>query len=90
MKTGSTAILTITGTDTTAAQAQLDSFIEKWKTEGVNAVLHGRERHLGEAVRREDQGGDAEGAAAHRHRRRRSPRPRTKRKPARTPTRTRG
>jgi ABC-type branched-subunit amino acid transport system substrate-binding protein len=38
-KTGSTAILTITGTDTTAAQAQLDSFIEKWKTEGVNMVL---------------------------------------------------
>ena len=38
-KTGSTAILTITGTDTTAAQAQLDSFIEKWKTEGVNMVF---------------------------------------------------
>ncbi len=38
-KTGSTAILTITGTDTTAAQAQLDSFIEKWKSEGVNMVF---------------------------------------------------
>jgi ABC-type branched-subunit amino acid transport system substrate-binding protein len=38
-KLGSTAILTITGTDTTAAQAQLDSFIEKWKSEGVNTVL---------------------------------------------------
>jgi ABC-type branched-subunit amino acid transport system substrate-binding protein len=38
-KTGSTAILTITGTDTTAAQAQLDSFIERWKTEHVNALL---------------------------------------------------
>jgi ABC-type branched-subunit amino acid transport system substrate-binding protein len=38
-KTGSTAILTITGTDTTAAQAQLDSFIEKWKSEGVNTVF---------------------------------------------------
>ena len=38
-KTGSTAILTITGTDTTAAQAQIDSFIEKWKSEGVNTVF---------------------------------------------------
>jgi len=38
-KTGSTAILTITGTDTTAAQAQMESFIEKWKTEGVNTVF---------------------------------------------------
>jgi ABC-type branched-subunit amino acid transport system substrate-binding protein len=37
-KLGSTAILTITGTDTTAAQAQLDSFVEKWKSEGVNMV----------------------------------------------------
>ncbi len=39
VKTGSSAILTITGTDTTAAQAQLDSFIEKWKSEGVNTVF---------------------------------------------------
>jgi ABC-type branched-subunit amino acid transport system substrate-binding protein len=39
VKTGSTAILNITGTDTTAAQAQVDSFIEKWKSEGVNAVF---------------------------------------------------
>ncbi len=38
-KMGSTAILNITGTDTTAAQAQVDSFIEKWKTEGVNTVF---------------------------------------------------
>jgi len=38
-KTGSTAILNITGTDTTSAQAQVDSFVEKWKTEGVNAVF---------------------------------------------------
>jgi ABC-type branched-subunit amino acid transport system substrate-binding protein len=35
---GSTAILNITGADTSAAQAQLDSFIEKWKSEGVNAL----------------------------------------------------
>ena len=35
---GSTAVLSITGTDTSAAQAQLDSFIEKWKSEGVNAI----------------------------------------------------
>jgi ABC-type branched-subunit amino acid transport system substrate-binding protein len=37
--TGSTAILTINGSDTTAAQAQLDSFIEKWKNEGVQALF---------------------------------------------------
>ena len=67
-KTGSTAILTITGTDTTAAQAQLDSFIEKWKSEGVNMVFLVRERRLGQAVRRDDQAGAAEGAARHRHR----------------------
>jgi ABC-type branched-subunit amino acid transport system substrate-binding protein len=36
---GTTAILTISGADTTAATAQLLSFIEKWKTEGVNAVF---------------------------------------------------
>lgn len=35
---GSTAILDITGTDTSAAQAQLDSFIEKWKSERVDAL----------------------------------------------------
>lgn len=38
-KLGSTAILTITGTDTTAAQAQVDSFVEKWKSEGVDMVF---------------------------------------------------
>ena len=37
---GSTAILSINGTaDTTAAQAQLDSFIEKWKGQHVNTVF---------------------------------------------------
>jgi hypothetical protein len=37
---GTTAILTVDPQgDTTAAQAQLDSFIEKWKTEGVNALF---------------------------------------------------
>jgi ABC-type branched-subunit amino acid transport system substrate-binding protein len=41
VKTGSTAVLTITGTDTSAAQAQLDSFIEKWKSEGVNLIYIG-------------------------------------------------
>jgi len=36
---GSTAILSVGTTgDTTQAQAQLDSFIEKWKTEHVNAL----------------------------------------------------
>lgn len=36
---GSTAILQIAGSDTTAAQSQLDSFIERWKSEGVNVVF---------------------------------------------------
>ena len=36
---GTTAILTISGSDTTAASAQLESFIEKWKTEGVDTVF---------------------------------------------------
>jgi ABC-type branched-subunit amino acid transport system substrate-binding protein len=36
---GTTAILTISGADTTAATAQLLSFIEKWKTEGVDTVF---------------------------------------------------
>jgi major membrane immunogen (membrane-anchored lipoprotein) len=35
---GSTAILNITGSDTSAAQAQLDSFIERWKSENVTAL----------------------------------------------------
>jgi ABC-type branched-subunit amino acid transport system substrate-binding protein len=38
VQTGTTAILSISGSDTTAAQSQLDSFIERWKTEGVNAL----------------------------------------------------
>ena len=37
--TGSTAILSVGGTDTSAAQAQLDSFIEKWKSEKVDALF---------------------------------------------------
>jgi hypothetical protein len=40
VKTGDAAILDVGTTgDTTAAQAALDSFIEKWKTEGVNAMV---------------------------------------------------
>jgi hypothetical protein len=37
--TGSTAILSVGTADTSAAQAQLDSFIEKWKTENVDALF---------------------------------------------------
>ncbi len=36
---GSTAILTIAGSDTTAASTQLQSFVERWKTEGVDTVF---------------------------------------------------
>ena len=32
-------MLAISGTDTTAAQAQLDSFIEKWKSENVDSLI---------------------------------------------------
>jgi branched-chain amino acid transport system substrate-binding protein len=39
VKTGTTAYLTINGADTTAAQAQLDSFIQRWKSEGVDALF---------------------------------------------------
>jgi ABC-type branched-subunit amino acid transport system substrate-binding protein len=36
---GSDAVLTINGSDTSNAQSQLDSFIERWKTENVNALI---------------------------------------------------
>ena len=36
---GTDAVLSITGSDTTAAQAQLDSFIERWKSDGTNALM---------------------------------------------------
>ena len=36
---GSTAILSITGSDTSAAQDQLASFIERWKSEHVDALF---------------------------------------------------
>src|SRR5262249_22114847 len=36
---GTTAYVTINGADTTAAQSQLDSFIERWNSEGVNALF---------------------------------------------------
>jgi hypothetical protein len=36
---GSTAILTITSADTSAAQSQLDAFIEKWKSEHVDTIF---------------------------------------------------
>ncbi len=39
VQTGSDALLTISGTDTAAAQQQVQSFIEKWKSEGVNALI---------------------------------------------------
>ena len=39
LRLGSPATVSITGTDTSAAQSQMDGFIEKWKTEHVNAVF---------------------------------------------------
>ena len=37
--TGTAAVLAISGSDTTQAQLQLDSFIERWKSEGVDAIF---------------------------------------------------
>jgi len=39
VKLGTTGLLTISGADTTIAQSQLDSFIERWKTEHVDTVF---------------------------------------------------
>jgi hypothetical protein len=39
VKTGSFAVLDIAGEDTSAAQAQLDGFVERWKGEGVDTVI---------------------------------------------------
>jgi Periplasmic binding protein len=39
VKLASTGLLAISGSDTTAAQSQLDSFIERWKTEHVDTVF---------------------------------------------------
>jgi hypothetical protein len=39
VKVVTTGLLTISGSDTTAAQSQLDSFIERWKTEHVDTVF---------------------------------------------------
>ena len=36
---GTDATLTVSGADTTSALAQLDSFIEHWKTDGTNALI---------------------------------------------------
>ena len=41
---GSTGIVTLTGADTTAAQSQLDGFIERWRTEDVDALDPRRRR----------------------------------------------
>jgi ABC-type branched-subunit amino acid transport system substrate-binding protein len=50
---GSDAVLTINGSDTSTAQSELDSFIERWKTENVNAlVLAGGEASAKQFVER--------------------------------------
>jgi len=36
---GTDGVLTITGADTSAAQAQLDAFVERWKSEGLDALI---------------------------------------------------
>jgi ABC-type branched-subunit amino acid transport system substrate-binding protein len=57
IKTGSTGILTISGEDTTAAQNTLDSYIERWKSEGVKAVLFsGDEAVASQFVRKVSKG----------------------------------
>lgn len=39
VKTGAVGILSISDTDTTTAQSQLDSLIERWKTENVDTIF---------------------------------------------------
>jgi hypothetical protein len=39
VKQGATGIVTVSGADTTNAQGQLDSFIERWKTQHVDALM---------------------------------------------------
>jgi Periplasmic binding protein len=39
VRQGTTGVLTITGPDTSAAQSQLDAFIERWKIEGIDAFI---------------------------------------------------
>jgi hypothetical protein len=39
VEVGDTAVLSITSEDTTQAQAQLDSFIEKWKSQNVDTIF---------------------------------------------------
>ncbi len=39
VKQGTTAVLNVTGSDTSAAQSQLESFIEKWKAEDVDTFM---------------------------------------------------
>jgi branched-chain amino acid transport system substrate-binding protein len=39
VNTADTSVLSITGSDTTAAQSQLESFIERWKQDDVDTVL---------------------------------------------------
>ena len=36
---GSTAVLTITGEDTSQAQAQMDAFLEQWQSEDVDTIF---------------------------------------------------
>ena len=39
VKQASAGVLTISGADTTAAQSQLDSFIERWKTQHIDGLI---------------------------------------------------
>ena len=77
---GSTAILDVTGADTSAAQTQLDSFIERWKSEDVNALYVSGTQVASQQFIEKVRARDAERDAHHRRRRHRHPRLR----PART------
>ena len=57
-------LLTISGADTTAAQSQLESFIEKWKTEHVDTVFLSSYEVSSDAVRHQAPHRDAEPVAA--------------------------
>ena len=79
--TGTTAYLTISGADTTAAHAQLASFIERWKSENVNAVYIAGEDVVVPQFVEQGRGGSARRAVDDRRRRRACARARTRRRP---------
>ena len=66
---GTDATVAITGGDTTDALTQLDSYIERWKGDGTNAVILVGSEVASKQFRRKDQTGDSRHALDRRHHR---------------------